>query len=334
MNTDSISFQSVLDALTAANGKDIPRRYLQQLSDIGPLELKTLLEVWPRVPASRKLALLKGLESLAEEDTLVNFDDFARAILNDPDASVRISAIRLLSECEDPKLVPALLDMLKNDPDVNVRMEVAAVLNLFVDLGELEEIPEKTYHQIEDALLAVGNSEDDVHIRRAALESLGYSSRPEVVTLIESTFHRENPEWQASALLARGRSADERWEDEITVSLVNEDDRIRMAAVKAAGELPLKAAGPLLLKLLEEEEDDEIIAAAVWSLSQIGGEDVRTYLENMLDQSEDEEQIAYLEEALDNLAFTEDLERFDLISFDPDIDLEDLEEIDEDDEEE
>ena len=333
MNTDSISFQSVLDALTAANGKDIPRRYLQQLSDIGTLELKTLLEVWPRVPISRKLALLKGLESLAEEDTLVNFDEFARAILNDPDASVRSRTIHLLNECEDPKLVPALLDMLKNDPDVNVRMEVAAVLNLFVDLGELEEIPETIYHQVEDALLAVGNSEDDVHVRRAALESLGYSSRPEVVTLIESTFHRENPEWQASALLAMGRSADERWEEEITVSLVNEDDRIRKAAVQAAGELPLKAAGPLLLKLLEEEEDDEIIAAAVWSLSQIGGEDVRTYLENMLDQSEDEEQIAYLEEALDNLAFTEDLDRFDLISFDPDIDL-DLEEVDEDEEEE
>jgi len=333
MNTDSISFQSVLDALTSATGKDIPRRYLQQLSDIGPLELKTLLDVWPRVSPSRKSALLKGLESLAEEDTLVNFDEFARAILNDPDVSVRIRAIRLLSECEDTKLVPVYLDMLKNDPDMNVRMEVAAVLDLFVDLGELEEIPEKTYHQIEDALLAVGNSEDDVHIRRAALESLGYSSRPEVVTLIESTFHRENPEWQASALLAMGRSADERWEDEITVSLVNEDDRIRKAAVEAAGELPLKVAGPLLLKLLEEEEDDEIITAAVWSLSQIGGEDVRTYLENMLDQSEDEEQIAYLEEALDNLAFTEDLERFDLISFDPDIDL-DLEEVDEDEEEE
>jgi HEAT repeat protein len=165
------------------------------------------------------------------------------------------------------------------------------------------------------------------------LESLGYSSRPEVVTLIESTFHRENPEWQASALLAMGRSADERWEDEITVSLVNEDDRIRKAAVEAAGELPLKVAGPLLLKLLEEEEDDEIISAAIWSLSQIGGEDVRTYLENMLDQSEDDEQIAYLEEALDNLAFTEDLDRFDLISIDPDLDLEKIDEVEEEEDE-
>jgi len=60
------------------------------------------------------------------------------------------------------------------------------------------------------------------------------------------------------------------------------------------------------LRLLEDEDDDEVSGAAIWSLSQIGGEDVRTYLENLLDQSEDEEQTEFLEEALDNLSFTED----------------------------
>jgi hypothetical protein len=81
--------------------------------------------------------------------------------------------------------------------------------------------------------------------------------------------------------------------------------------------------------MLNEEEDSTVLSAAIWSLSQIGGEDVRTYLENILDQTEDEELIAFLEEALDNLAFTEDLERFDLFSFDPDEDLTEIEEDDE-----
>ena len=113
----------------------------------------------------------------------------------------------------------------------------------------------------------------------------------------------------------------------MTHSLVNENERIRRAAVQAAGALSLRSARPILLKLLGEEEDDGILSAAIWSLSQIGGEDVRTYLENLLDQLEDDDQIAFLEEALDNLAFTEDLERFDLLAFDPDPDL--LEEDDE-----
>jgi HEAT repeat protein len=112
-------------------------------------------------------------------------------------------------------------------------------------------------------------------------------------------------------------------------SLVDEDERIRKAAVEAAGELALKVAGPILLKMLSEEEDDDIINAAIWSLSQIGGEDVRTFLESLLDNlAEDDEQVAFLEEALDNLAFTEDLDRFDLLAIDPDDDLLELAETD------
>jgi hypothetical protein len=82
--------------------------------------------------------------------------------------------------------------------------------------------------------------------------------------------------------------------------------------------------------MLGEEEDDRILSSVIWSLSQIGGEDVRTYLENLLDQIEDEDQIAFLEEALDNLAFTEDLDRFDLLAFDPEDELSPIDEDDED----
>ena len=316
MSTDPISFQTVLDALLDGK-KDFPRRYLREFSDIGPLELETLLDIWPQVILNRKQTLLEQLKTLAEADTLVSFDDLGRALLPDPEPVVRTHAIRLLHESEDLKLVPIYLDMLKNDLDAGVRREVAKVLNLFVDLGELEEIPENKYHQIEEALLASANSEDDVRVRRTALESLGYSSRPEVITLIESAFHREDPHWQASALQAMGRSADDRWTEDVLHSLVNDDDRIRLAAVQAAGELAIRPARSILLRMLSEEEEPDITSAVIWSLSQIGGEDVRTYLENLLDQTEDDEQLGFLEDALDNLAFTEDLDRFDLLAFDP-----------------
>jgi HEAT repeat protein len=322
------SFQSVLDALLS-DRPDFPRRYLQEFSDLGTQDLKTLLDVWPRVKPSRKLTLLEELDTLAETDTLVSFDDLARALLTDPEPDVRTRAIRLLDEYEDPKVVPSFLDMLKNDPDTNVRAEAAKALHLFVDLGELEEIPEKIYHEVEDALLASAASEDDTRVRRLALESLGYSSRPEVTTLIESAFHRTDPAWQASSLIAMGRSADERWDEEVLHSLVNVNDRVRKAAVQAAGELSLQLARPILLKMLGEEEDEAVLSAVIWSLSQIGGEDVRTYLENLLDAVEDDdEQITFLEEALDNLAFTEDLERFDLLALDPEDELNPIEEDD------
>ncbi len=329
MNTDTISFQTVLDALTSS-GKDFPRRYLQHFSDIAPLELQTLLDVWPRVAPSRKLSLLEGLRSLADSDTIVNFDDFARAILNDPEASVRVQAIRLLDyeACENVKLVPAYIKLLKNDPDVNVRAEAANALNLFVDLGELEELPEELYGEIQAALLESARSEKEARVRRCALESLGWSSNPEVVELIESAFEQENADWKASALTAMGRSSDDRWEDRVLRSLLEDDDIIRKAAVQAAGLLALKSARLPLLRMLDTEENGEVISAAIWSLSQIGGEDVGTYLETLLDQTEDDDLVEFIEDALDNLAFTEDLDRFELMSFNPD-DIEDLEELEE-----
>jgi HEAT repeat protein len=328
MATNPPTFQKVIDSLLA-NSREFPRQYLQEFSDIGPAELRSLLDAWPSVDLKRKLTLLEQLDALAETDTLVSFDDFASALLTDPEPQVRVRAIRLLDEAEDVKLVPSFLDMLKNDPELNVRIQAAIGLGLFVDLGELEEIPESIYHQIEDALLTTITGDDDPRIRRAALESLGYSSREEVSTIIQSSFQREDPHWKVSALTAMGRSADDRWTDAVTRSLVSENDTIRRAAVQAAGDLSLQSTRPLLLRMLNEEEDSTVMNAVIWSLSQIGGEDVRTYLENILDQLEDEEQIAFMEEALDNLAFTEDLERFDLFSFDPDEDLTEIEEDDE-----
>lgn len=311
------SFQSVLDALLDSK-KDFPRRYLIQFSDMAPLELQTLRDVWPRIGLSRKLTLLEGLETLADEDTLVNFDEFAQPLLDDPDAAVRVHALRLLSESEDAKLPSRILKLLKQDADVSVRTAAAQTLAYFVALGELDELPEKTYAEIKAGLLAAAKGEDDARVRRMALEALGFASDAEVVKLIEASLKRTDPDWQASVLTAMGRSADERWEEEVLRGMTDEDNRVRKAAVQAAGNLTLKSARVALLRMLETEEDDEVAAATIWSLSQIGGEDVRTFLENLLDQTEDDDQAEFLEEALDNLAFTEDLDRFELMSFDPD----------------
>jgi HEAT repeat protein len=331
MNTPKTSFQTVLDSLLDLK-RDFPRRYLNQFSDMGTLELQTLQDVWPRVGLSRKLSLLEELESLAEADTLVSFDDFARPLLHDPEAAVRVHALRLLEESDDVKLLPDIFHLLKQDADASVRAQAAAFLGQFVALGELDEISSEAYSQVQAGLLESARGEDETSVKRRALESLGFSSDAEVVQLIEAALNRRDSDWQTSALIAIGRSADDRWEEEVLLGLTDADTRIRLAAVQAAGNLALKSARTLLLRMLDEEEDDDVIASLIWSLSQIGGEDVRTYLENLLDQTEDEDQAEFLEEALDNLAFTEDLDRFELMSFNPD-ELDEFEEEDEDEEE-
>jgi len=317
MTETKAPFQKVITELVDG-GPDLSRRSLQEFSDIDPASLQAVKDVWPHIAPERKRKLLEGLQSLSEEDTLVCFDDFARSLLSDEDPEVRMRAIRLLDETDDIKLIPAFIKILTGDPDAATRAEAATALGKYVELGELEEIPEGSRRQVEDALLKAANSEDQLVIRRNALESLGYSSRAEVITLIESAFRRENPEWQASALFAMGRSFDERWEEPVLTCMIDENPLIRLAAVEAAGELRLEAARTILFRVLEDEEEDEITSAAIWSLSQIGGEDARLYIENLLDLAEEEEDIQFLEEALDNVEFTDELNHFDLLSVDPD----------------
>ena len=319
MSPSNLPFQKVVDELLD-DKKSLSRTSLNEFSDIDSASLNLLIENWSRIALDRKRHLLDELQTISDNDTLVCFDDFARALLNDPDSEIRAGAIRLLEECNDVKLVPVYLKLL-NDPDSGTRAEAASALGKFVQLGELEEIPESTQSRVEDALLEKANSDDDANVRRQALEAVGYSARPEAITLIESSFHRENPDWQASALSAMGRSSDERWEDHVVSKLLDENSRVQLAAIEAAGELSLTSARDILLKMLEDEEDDELASAAIWSLSQIGGEDARVYLETLLDQTEDDDQAEFLEEALDNLAFTEDLDKFDLLNLDVDDDL-------------
>jgi HEAT repeat protein len=197
-------------------------------------------------------------------------------------------------------------------------------------------VPGTIQSKAEDALIKVVRSEDTLVLRKRCIEALGYSSRPELTGLIEAAFQRADPTWVASALRAMGRSHDESWNEDVVSMLLHDDPRIRFAAVEAAGELAIEAAGPILLQLLEEEEeDDDVVAGAIWSISQIGGDDARIYLLNLIENTEDEGAVEFLEDALENLDFTEELNKFDLLSLDDDeIDEDELGEIEELDEDE
>lgn len=317
MSPSRSALQKVILELTEG-GPKLSVRALQEFSDLDSASLQTIQEAWPRIPLERKRALLDGLRELADENTLVSFEDFARALLTDPDGQIRTRAIRLLDESEDPKLASTLVEMLVQDEDPETRSEAASALGKYVEGGELDKIPASTQRRVEDALLEKANSGDLPAVRRRALESLGFSSRAEVATLIESSFRRENPEWQASALFAMGRSFDERWEEQVLSRMTDVNTLVRLAAVEAAGELRLAEARLLLFKVLEDEEEDEITKAAIWSLSQVGGEDARVYLENLLDAAQEGEDIEFIEEALDNLDFVDEQDHFDLMSIDPD----------------
>jgi len=238
--TKNTSFQPVIDVLLETD-QPFPKKYLSLFSDMDPALLDLLLDAWPRIALTTKLTLLADLDARLSEDTIVSFDDFARALLTDPDAPVRAAAIRLLTECDDVRLIPIYEKMLASDPDVDTHLAAVTALGLFVDLGEMDEIPASAFHRTEDLLLACLRGGDKPSVKRSALESLGYSSRSDVPPQIEDAYRREDPAWVTSALVAMGRSHDDQWEDHVLEMLVSENDDVRLAAVKAAGELGLVA---------------------------------------------------------------------------------------------
>jgi len=313
---DEHDFEEIKQALLNKEAP-FPASLLYFFSDISLVDLKKLEAVWPQVWTERRRGLLEDMETLAEKDTLLFFDDVAEMCLEDEDPVARATAIRLLWQSEEERLVPKLITLLKEDPQSIVRAAAATALGVFVYLGELEEIAESIYEDILKALTSVHLGSDERLVRRRALEALGWATHPEVPGFIQHAYETNQEEWLQSALFAMGRSYDNRWTRAVMRMLDHPDADVRYEAVRAAGELELEDARQELFDMLEEGiDDDDIYFAVIWSLSKIGGRGVRQLIEASLEDTEDPEEIRLLEEALENLDFTEQVNSFDMLYID------------------
>jgi HEAT repeat protein len=305
-----ISFRRVMEALLDENTPFNPR-FLYRFTDLDTDEVEIFEEIWPQVSSWRRKALLEDLESLHEKDYLLSFERMGRSAVQDAEGPVRQLAARLLWEYEAHDLASIYLNLLENDVDAEVRAVSAQGLGRFLYLAELEELPEDIWRNLEERMLRAAQADESILVRRRVLESLGYSSREEVIPLIETAYASGNRDWVASALYAMGRSANDMWEERVIAMFDHSYPTVRTEAARAAGELELREAVVGLLELLYDDSED-VRYAAIWSLSQIGGEGVRDALEELAEETEDDEEGEFIEDALDNLSFTEDLELFTL----------------------
>jgi hypothetical protein len=291
-----------------------PATLLYYFSDISREDLKKLEAVWPKVDTIRRRGLLEDMENLAEGDTLLFFDHVAVMCLEDEDPVARATAIRLLWQSKKEHLVPRFLTLLKEDPEAIVRAAAATGLGMFVYLGELDEIEQSLYDEVVESLIKVHLSSDEMLVRRRALESLGYATHPEVQDFIERAYNTNDEEWLQSALFAMGRTYNRRWVNAVLRMFDHPDSMVCYEAVRAAGELEAEAAREPIFDLLEEGvEDDDLYFAAIWSLTKIGGRGVRELIEMALDETDDPDEILFLEDALQNLNFTEQINLFDMM---------------------
>lgn len=324
---ERIDFSEVLNALLD-NETTIPPKLLYRLSGLEGEELAKINTSWSQISPVRRQRLLEDLENLADINYLVDFDAIFKIGLEDSAPHCRRVSIRGLWENEESALGRRLIRLLKEDPEASVRAQAANGLGKYIFLGEMEEINEALYEDIKKLLIETFQGSHPEDIRRRALEALGFSSDSRVPNLIEEAYNKNREDWLLSALIAMGRSADNQWVPQIIENLLHESSQIRLEAAQAAGLLSAQETVSHLLQLIDDPED-EVRQAALWSLSEIGGLDARAALEGLLKASKDEDEMDFLEEALDNLDVTEAIIEFDILN----LSEEDLEEMIDEDEE-
>ncbi len=310
----SRSFEEIL-ALLAAENVSLPSDRLTSLSDLDRKGLERFVEVWQRLSVDRRRLLIERLGDQADRHIELTFEIINRHAITDPDEEVRRLAIRNLWECEDPKLVPPLLDTLRSDPSLRVRAEAAIALGRFLLLGELEKIPPQLLAEIEELFLEVIAEDPDSSLFCPCVEALGYSSRQEVIEIIERAYASSDDSRKRSALLAMGRSYNRRWVDTILREMQSPSPILRSEAARAAGELEMREAVPTLLELLDDVHE-LVRRAAVWSLGQIGGDQAERALSRLKARGEDPQMAQDLEDALDHISFLKGTPDFMLLDFD------------------
>ena len=318
---EELSLEDLRSSLLDEN-TSLPPRYLYRFSDLSHEELEVLGGDWNNISIERRQRLLEDLEELEDTNTVVSFENIFRLALTDQDPLSRKIAVRSLWNYEDPDLISTFVDILQKDGSVEVRAQAASALGRFVYLGELEEIPEDKGNSVVEILLEIMESEAEESLRLRSLESLGFSGRESVRDLINEAIEYGDENWVASALVAIGRSSDEDWAPSVLEKLDDLISKVRLEAVRASGELGLEEASPALLYLLESEED-EIRIAAAWALSEIGGEGTRAGLETLLVETDDENETDLIQDALENLTLTEEIDAFNLLDMSEE-DLEDF----------
>jgi HEAT repeat protein len=306
-----ITFNDLLDALLDEN-KPFPARFLHLFSDLSEADQGLLQQTWGKVSLRRRQTLMEDLEQLGEADDLMSFEEVCRLALHDEDSQLRAAAIRILADYEKVEFLSFFADMAEHDPDTDVRAAAAGALGPFVYMGEVDLLNPKVLSKIENLLLKIASGKDAAAVRMRALESLGYSSREEVNPLIEAAYQNGDVEWLATALFAMGRSANSDWEEKVLPMLDDKRPAVRSEAATAAGGLESKAAVKRLLELLDDD-DSQVRLASIWALSEIGGPGVRSALTSMLENTEDEDEALLLEDALDNLSFTDGSGGFEMI---------------------
>lgn len=281
----------------------IEARVFYGLSDLSVEELEQFAPAWESLDDDQRRKLMRQLVEVSEANVEMDYIQVGRYGLDDPDAEVREAAIEVLWEDESLELMNRLIDIAQYDDSREVRAAACSALGRFLLMGELGDISESDTTKAQEAVIHILNDlDEEVEVRRRALEALGNSSSDAVTPAIEEAYESPERLMNISAVFAMGRSCDPRWSDTVMHELDSGDPEMRYEAARAVGELMLEDAVAALSRMAFEN-DRELQDNAIWSLGEIGGREATRVLNLLAENAQDagdEDMVEAIEDAIAN----------------------------------
>jgi HEAT repeat protein len=277
---DTAKFEKAIDNLRDG-GAPFAAETIYSLSDLAGQRLEVFRSIWADLPLERRRSLIARLVETAETNFELDFSAIVFPALDDSDDRIRKTAIDGIFEDSPFHVIERLMQMSQDDPLSEIRASAAAALGQFVLKGELGKLPPRLNTRLQDTMLALHhNLNEDLDVRRRALEAVSNCGREGVHEMIRAAYYAEDLPMRVSAVFAMGRSCDEVWAPQILEELSSDYASMRYEAARAAGELELR---PALARLAEMayEDDREIQEMAVWALGEIGGKAARNVLSQL-----------------------------------------------------
>lgn len=284
---------------------DANRSELMSYSDLSRPALAEFRARWSALSGAEREQLIQSLVEYAELSVDVNYHRVFREVLDDENPRIRQLAIEGLWENEDADLPAIILEMLRSDPEADVRAEAARALQRHVEDHSSAGGAEDEGLLIETLVSTGSDAHENALVRRRCIESSGtLAGDDRVSALIRNAFGDDDQTLAAGALRAMGLSRQPRWIPEIEGAMESPDAELRFEAAGAAGLLGEAHLVEGLAKLLDDE-DAEVRAAAVGALGKIGGSGALRVLRRLAETGliDDEDMI---QDALDEAMLSED----------------------------
>ena len=287
--------------------KRLGSKQLISFGDLSRDEVIQFKESWTGLETSRRLSVLSELTDLAEDNVELNFDAVFKLGVEDEDADVRAAALQGLFEYEGSDLIPRLTQMLREDPDPEVRRQSAVALGRYALAAEFDRLSDSDARAVKEALTeSIEDLDEDELVRARAIEALGAISGEDTQNLIESIYVEGDSLWlKVGAVDAMGRSCDEVWLPIIMREMQSPSPQMRHAAAFAAGSIGEEGAVGALAEMALADPDQDVQRAAVAALGEIGGQRAKVALKNLLFEGDDDLRDD-IQEAITNLDFGDD----------------------------